>query len=133
MCNCNRCSCKILVITSLTLSDSNLELEIVPTTFNNGERFGLLIAQQSIPSADTPVPVVITMNGEEYPLIKPCGNNVMSDQLRAQRTYVLRVGTNPNHFTAVNCNSLCRTSFVAPQLVPTEAANATTATESAGS
>ena len=130
MCLCNRCSCKILVTTSITLEDSNLQLEIVPTTFNNGERFGLLIAQQAIPSNETPVPVVITMNGTEYPLLKPCGNNVMSDQLRPQRTYVCRCGTNPNHFTIVNCNSLGGTSFIAPQLVPVDSAS--TPTEATG-
>ncbi len=131
MCLCNRCSCKILVTTDLNLTESNLQLQIAPTTFNNGERFGLLIAQETIPSADTPVPAVITMNGTDYPLLKPCGNNVMSDQLRAQRTYVVRVGTNPGHFTIVNCNSLFRTNFVAPQLVPAEATSTTT--ENAGS
>lgn len=121
MCTCNRCSSKLIVSTGLDLSASNLEINIADTTFNNGERFGLYIAQE-IPSNGTPVPVVIEMAGQEYPLQKPCGNYVMSDQLRTQRTYVCRCGTNPNHFTVVNCNCLCGTSFVAPQLVPAEAA-----------
>lgn len=124
---CNRCSCKFIVSTGLDLSASNLEINIAPTTFTNGERFGLYIAQE-IPSNGTPVPVVIEMAGTEYPLLKPCGNYVMSDQLRTQRSYCVRCGTNPNHFTIANCNRLCGTQFVPGQLVPAATTTASTET-----
>lgn len=127
MCICNRCSCKVVVSTSLEISDTNLKVNINPMTFTNGERFGLLIAQE-IPSNGTPVPVVITINGSDYPLLKPCGNYVMNDQLRSQRVYAVRCGTNPAHFTIINCNCLAGTQFIPPQLIPA----ATTSTQPSG-
>lgn len=122
MCNCN--NCKLIVSTSITLNGTtSVQITIPATTFNNGETFGLYLAQP-IANNGTALPVEIVMNGTSYPLLKPCGNNVMSDQLRTQRRYVVRVGTNPNHFTIRCSNSLCGTSYVAPQLIP--AAEATT-------
>lgn len=122
MCNCN--NCKLIVSTSITLNGTtSVQITIPATTFNNGETFGLYLAQP-IANNGTALPVQIVMNGTSYPLLKPCGNNVMSDQLRTQRRYIVRVGTNPNHFTVRCSNSLAGTSYVAPQLVP--AAEATT-------
>ena len=126
MCNCNRCSCKLAVSTGITAGTS-LAIEIANTTFTNGERFGLYIAQE-IPSSGTPIPVVLEMAGEEYPLLKPCGNYVMSDQLLTQRSYCLRCGTNPNHFTVTNCNTLRGTQFIPGQIVPTEKTNSSSET-----
>ena len=122
MCNCN--NCKLVVSTSITLNGTtSVQITIPATTFNNGESFGLYLAQP-IANNGTALPVEIVMNGTAYPLLKPCGNNVMSDQLRTQRRYVVRVGTNPTHFTIKCSNALAGTSYVAPQLVPTEAAEA---------
>lgn len=120
MCNCNNI-CKLIVSTSIALNEGStaVQITIPATTFNNGETFGLYLAQP-IANNGTALPVEIVMNGTAYPLLKPCGNNVMSDQLRTQRRYIVRVGTNPNHFTIRCPNSLCRTSYVAPQLVPAE-------------
>lgn len=120
MCNCNNI-CKLIVSTSIALNEDStaVQITIPATTFNNGETFGLYLAQP-IANNGTALPVEIVMNDTTYPLIKPCGNNVMSDQLRTQRRYIIRVGTNPNHFTIRCSNSLCRTSYVAPQLVPAE-------------
>ena len=120
MCNCNNV-CKLIVSTSIALNEDStaVQITIPATTFNNGETFGLYLAQP-IANNGTALPVEIVMNDTTYPLIKPCGNNVMSDQLRTQRRYIVRVGTNPNHFTIRCSNSLCRTSYVAPQLVPAE-------------
>ena len=125
MCNCNR-TCHLIVSTSIELNGTtSLRIEIPGTTFNNGETFGLYLAQ-AIPSTGTPLPVEILMNGNAYPLEKPCGNYVMSDQLRTQRLYTVRVGTNPNHFVIRCPNSLFGTAFVAPQLIPAAEATGTT-------
>ena len=124
MCNCNRCSCKMIVSTSIALNGTtSVQITIPATTFNNGETFGLYLAQP-IANNGSPLPVEIVMNGTAYPLLKPCGNNIMSDQLRTQRQYPVRVGTNPNHFTIKCSNLLAGTTFVAPQLVPTTEAAA---------
>ena len=114
----------MIVSTGIALNGTtSVQITIPATTFNNGETFGLYLAQP-IANNGTPLPVEIVMNGTAYPLLKPCGNNVMSDQLRSQRQYPVRVGTNPNHFTVKCSNLLAGTSFVAPQLVPTAEATA---------
>lgn len=118
MCNCK--SCLLIVSNEIELNGTtSLRISIPANTYTNGETFGLYLAQQ-IPSTGTPIPVEIFINGNAYPLLKPCGNYVMSDQLRTQRRYVVRVGTNPNHFTVRCSNSLCGTSFIAPQLITTQ-------------
>jgi len=125
MCNCNRNSCQLIVSTSIELNGTtSLRIEIPSTTFNNGETFGLYLAQ-GIPSTGTPLPVEILMAGSAYPLEKPCGNYVMSDQLRTQRSYAVRVGTNPNHFVIRCPNLLAGTLFVPPQLIPAATADTT--------
>lgn len=117
----NNCSCKIIYSTAIALNGTtSLQITIPANTFNNGECFGLKLVQ-AIPSSCTPLPVQIVIGSTGYYLQKPCGNYVMSDQLRSGKTYCLRVGTNPNHFTVKKCNALCRTTFVAPQLVGTAA------------
>lgn len=125
MCNCNCNNCKIIVSTEIALNGTtSVQITIPATTFNNGENFGLYLAQP-IANNGTALPVEILMAGTAYPLLKPCGNNVMSDQLRTQRRYVVRCGTNPNHFTIKCSDSLCRTSYVAPQLVPAQTQSTT--------
>ena len=115
-------TCHLIVSTEIALNGTtSLQITIPATTFNNGETFGLYLAQ-AIPSTGTPLPVEIVMNGTAYPLEKPCGNYVMSDQLRSQRLYTVRAGSNPAHFVIRCPNSLFGTAFVAPQLIPTAAA-----------
>lgn len=113
----NNC-CKLIVSTEIALNGTtSLQITIPEETFNNGETFGLYLAQ-AIPSTGTPLPVEILIGTTAYNLLKPCGNYVMSDQLRTQRFYPLRVGTNPAHFTVRYPGTLCGTAYVAPQLIP---------------
>lgn len=114
----NNKSCHLIVSTEIALNGTtSLQITIPDTTFNNGETFGLYLAQ-AIPSTGIPLPVEILIGTTAYPLEKPCGNYVMSDQIRTQRLYTTRVGTNPNHFVIRCPNSLYSTAFVAPQLIP---------------
>jgi hypothetical protein len=113
--------CKLIVSTEIALNGTtSLQITIPAETFNNGESFGLYLAQ-AIPSTGTPLPVEIVIDGTAYNLLKPCGNYVMSDQLRTQRFYPIRVGTNPNHFTIRCPGMLSGTAYVAPQLIPAAA------------
>lgn len=113
--------CKLIVSTEIALNGTtSLQITIPAETFNNGESFGLYLAQ-AIPSTGTPLPVEIVIDGTAYNLQKPCGNYVMSDQLRTQRFYPIRVGTNPNHFTIRCPGMLSGTAYVAPQLIPAPA------------
>ena len=113
----NNC-CKLIASTEIALNGTtSLQITIPAETFNNGETFGLYLAQ-AIPSTGTPLPVEILIGTTAYNLLKPCGNYVMSDQLRTKRFYPLRVGTNPAHFTVRYPATLCRTAYIAPQLIP---------------
>ena len=113
----NNC-CKLIASTEIALNGTtSLQITIPAETFNNGETFGLYLAQ-AIPSTGTPLPVEIMIGTTAYNLLKPCGNYVMSDQLRTKRFYPLRVGTNPAHFTVRYPATLCRTAYVASQLIP---------------
>lgn len=112
------CSCGLVCSTAIALNGTaSLQITIPTKTYNNGECLQVKL-QQAIPSTGTPLPVQIVMGTTAYSLLKPCGNNVMSDQLRECKAYVLRVGTNPNHFTVTSCERLCGTRFVASQLIP---------------
>lgn len=115
------CSCDLVCSTAIALNGTtSLQITIPTKTYNNGECLQVKLAQ-AIPSTGTPLPVQIVMGTSAYSLLKPCGNNVMSDQLRSGRRYCLRVGTNPNHFTVRRCYELCGTAFVPAQLIPTAA------------
>lgn len=121
------CSCQITCTTAIALNgNTSLQITIPARTYNNGECVGVRLAQ-AIPSNGSPLPVNIVMGATSYPLLKPCGNRVMSDQLRSGRVYCLRVLSNPAHFTVKNCNALCRTAFVAPQINPAPVAAAAAA------
>lgn len=111
------CCCNLISSTAVALDGTTALNVTIPTaTYNNGQCVGLVISQ-AIPSTGTPVPVNIVIGTTEYPLLKPLGNFVMSDQLRTGIRYCLRVGTNPEHFTVTNLNRLCGTRSVAPQLI----------------
>lgn len=109
--------CNLISSTAVALDGTTaLNITIPAATYNNGQKVGLTIVQ-GIPSTGTPVPVSLVIGATEYPLLKPCGNFVMSDQLRTGVIYGLRVGTNPAHFTVITLDKLCGTTFVAPQLI----------------
>lgn len=109
--------CNLISSTAVALDGTTaLNITIPAATYNNGQKIGVRIVQ-GIPSTGTPVPVNIVIGATAYPLLKPCGNFVMSDQLRSGVTYCLRVGTNPEHFTVTTLDRLCGTTFVAPQLI----------------
>lgn len=111
------CSCKIVYSTAVAVDGTtSLQITIPTQTFNNGERFGLRIVQ-AIPSNGTPLPVNIVMGTTNYPLQKPLGNYVMSDQLRTNVCYCLVAGGNPWHFTVRRPNQLCGTTFTSPQII----------------
>lgn len=123
------CSCKIVYSTAIALNgNTSLQITIPAQTFNQGERLTVRLVQ-AIPSNGSPLPVNIVMGATSYPLLKPCGNFVMSDQLRAGCRYCLRVGTNPNHFTVFRCNDLCGTTFTPPQMNPVAGPAPTAAAE----
>lgn len=114
---------KFISSTAVTVSGTQVVIQIPANTFNNGDNICLLVAQD-IPSASSAntVTVQIGSSGTAYPMIKICGDNVRADQIRSNTAYKLYVGTDPGHFTVKNSRCLPCTSFVTPQLSATTAA-----------
>lgn len=118
-CNRNR----FISSTAVTVSGTQVVIQIPDNTFNDGDTICLLIAQDipSSSSANT-VTIQIGSSGTAYPMTKVCGDNVRADQIRRNTIYRLYVGTAPGHFMIRNSKCLPCTNFVAPQI------NATTTT-----
>ena len=113
--------CKEIFVTSAAITGTTLVLTIPRLTFDNCERFRLVICQP-LPAGITNALSVVIMDGTTtYPLQLPLGNNVMADMIRSRRAYDIIVGTNPAHFTVLSVCKLCKTTFTYPQLVPTAA------------
>lgn len=113
--SCNRCNCnRVLKGTSYTVGNSfNINVtDTNITDLDNGQRF-VLILQKDLPAMTTIVPVILVINGVNYPMQDILGNNLMSDQLRffpqrcscRGREGIIRIvfGANPNHFKVLQC------------------------------
>lgn len=117
------CANKFISSTAVSVSGTQVVIQIPARTFNNGENICLLIAQD-IPSASSAntVTIQIGTSGTAYPMIKTCGNNVRGDQIRRNTIYRLYVGTAPGHFMVKNSKCLPCTSFVPSQISETTTA-----------
>lgn len=98
-CNCNR----IIKSSGFGTTEENLVVLTSGTfTLINGEAFDLIICQRK-PSMSTILPVVVQVNGVNYPLLNRIGNPVMSDQLTSRTRYRIFYGEITPHFLTVNC------------------------------
>lgn len=110
-CNCNK---RVLRASSYQVGNSFNIIVNNPniTDLDNGCKF-VLILPIDLPAMTTIVPVIIVLNGVNYPVQDIIGNNLMSDQLRffpqnrkcCNREGIVRIvfGSNPNHFKVLNC------------------------------
>ena len=114
------CANRFISSTAVTVSGTQVVIQIPDHTFNDGDHICLLIAQD-IPSAlsSNTVTIQIGASGTAYPMTKICGDNVRGDQIRKNTVYRLHVGTSPAHFLVRNSRCLPCTSFTPPQLSAT--------------
>lgn len=88
--------CKRLIISqAVTFADGTLTINLPAATYNNGEKYCIVIGQ-TIPAATTiTAPVVITIGTgtEEYPLVGKCCQQVVAAGLRTRTRYSTRVVT----------------------------------------
>ena len=95
-CN-NICTlCKRLIISeAVTFADGTLTINLPAGSYNNGERYCIVLAQ-TIP-ADTTItaPVVVTIGEgtETYPLLGNCCQTITAASLRTRTKYPTRVVT----------------------------------------
>lgn len=127
------CCSQFISSTTVSVSGTEVVIQIPTNTFNNGDLIRLLVAQD-IPSAlgTNTVSIQIGSSTTTYPLIKRCGDNVRGDQIRRNTIYNLYVGTSPGHFMVRNSQCLPSTSYVSPQIsstTTTVSATSTTVTE----
>lgn len=97
MCNTNCRLCNNIVISdSVTFADGNLVIDVPATSFLDGQRLCLVVAQ-SIPAATTiTAPVVISIGGDTttlYPLVRCDCAQVTASAIRTRTRYPLRVST----------------------------------------
>ena len=116
--------CKEIFVSNAAIVGTNLVLTIPTLTFDNCEKFRLVICQPLPTGITSAMSVVIQDGATTYPLLLPLGNNIKADMIRSRRAYEIIVGTDPAHFTVLSACKLCKTAFVYPQLVPTATAAA---------
>lgn len=87
MCRFN-CNCKFYKVQSATVDGNSLILSFAnPVTANDKDKFSFVICTV-IPSTATPVPVLVTVNGANIPLLNKFGNPVFSNEIRNRKLYV---------------------------------------------
>lgn len=96
--NCIGKLCRHLVLSqAVTFADGVLQINIPAGSYNNGERYCLVIAQ-AIPTETTiAAPVVITIGAgtEQYPLQNRCCAPVTACGIRTRMRYATVVATSP--------------------------------------
>lgn len=96
--NCIGKLCRHLVLSqTVTFADGVLQINIPAGSYNNGERYCLVIAQ-AIPTETTiAAPVVITIGAgtEQYPLQNRCCAPVTACGIRTRMRYATIVATSP--------------------------------------
>lgn len=95
MCNtCQLCN-RLIISQAVTFAAGTLTVNIPAGSYNNGERYCIVVAQ-AIPDATTiTAPVVITIGDgtEEYPLTNRCCAQVVAASLRTRTRYATVVST----------------------------------------
>lgn len=128
------CLCNHLIISdSVSFADNNLLIDIPAGTYENREKYCIIVAQD-IPSDTTiSADVAITIGGDTenlYPLVNPNCTNVSASKIQPRTKYATRVFTNIQSgvfklIESINCYS-CQ-NYGAPSLpiATAEAANET--------
>ena len=116
---CNRCR-RLVTVTSATITDERLVLEIPSQSLSNNEKICLLIAI-TLPVSPTPIPVVITdgVSATQLPLVSKCGNFIYSDQIRTRSIYPLSFKSDTEQFHFIGRFCLPCTEFIFPVFTPT--------------
>lgn len=114
--NC-RCCDRFLKSSSITVGATSVVITVESNaTLNNLDRFCLLLTQ-NLPVGSNTLPVEITISSTTYPMYTRSGNLLRADQLRCRKLYPVIFGTDPNHFSLVNC--VPNTTYSAAPATPT--------------
>ena len=92
---CKLCN-RLIISQAVTFAGGNLVVNLPAGSYQNGEKYCIVIAQ-TIPTATTiTAPVVITIGTgtEQYPLTDRCCSQIMASGLRTRTRYSTVVSTN---------------------------------------
>lgn len=92
--NCKLCN-RLVLSQSVTFADGTLTINIPAGSYNNGEKYCIVVAQ-AIPAATTiTAPVVITIGTgtDEYPLMDRCCRQLTACAIRTRTRYSTIVAT----------------------------------------
>lgn len=117
MCKNRRCQvCNSLILsTSIAVAGDNLVINIPATVLNNRQKVCLLLAQ-TVPAGGGTLPVVITDGTTTIGVVRPDGNYVRADQVRARLILNMTIATTPPTAIVRNACCLAGTAFVQPQI-----------------
>lgn len=87
---------KLVISTAVTFAANQLIINIPQNTYNNGEKYCIVVAQNLPTTTTIAAPVVITIGTgtTQYPLIKCNGAQVYAAELSRRTRYCTRVVTN---------------------------------------
>lgn len=94
MSNCRLCN-RLVISQAVTFADGVLQINLPAGSYNDGQRYCIVVAQ-SIPTATTiTAPVVVTVGAgtEQYPLTNRCCAQVTACAIRTRTKYRTVVGT----------------------------------------
>lgn len=105
---CSLCS-KLILSTSVSFTGGNLVITLPAGSYNNGEKYCIVIAQ-SIPEATTitaPVMIQIGTGTTLYPLENRCCAQLTASGLRTRTKYAMRVHTSVDTATFRLLGDVC--------------------------
>lgn len=94
MSNCKLCN-RLVISQAVTFADGVLQINLPAGSYNDGQRYCIVVAQ-SIPTATTiTAPVVVTVGAgtEQYPLTNRCCAQATACAIRTRTKYRTVVGT----------------------------------------
>ena len=94
MSNCKLCN-RLVISQAVTFADGVLQINLPAGSYNDGQRYCIVVAQ-SIPTATTitaPVVVTVGAGAEQYPLTNRCCAQVTACAIRTRTKYRTVVGT----------------------------------------
>lgn len=128
------CLCKHLILSqSVSFTDGTLLIDLPAGSYENGEKYCIVVAQE-IPAETTIVAdVAITIGGDTtttYPLVNSNCTNVQACGINSRTRYATRVFTNIGEgvfklLGNINCFNCCRSNAAPALPIPTTNAEAT--------
>lgn len=107
----NTCSlCRRLILSqSVTFTSGTLTVNLPAGTYNNGEKYCIVIAQAVPSTATINAPVVITIGAgsDTYPLLTSCCSQATASDIRSRTKYATRLVTSASgaSFRMLGCTS----------------------------